>query len=97
MLEAVAYPFREAQLSEPEPLLAQLPAMPRSFGYARALLDAHHVVEAVALEPGDGQPNEPGWPNRARTWGTKASCTWRASTLSLAVLGAATHRSLGVG
>ena len=55
-------------------------------------------------------PTSLGWPNRARMWETKASCTWRTSTLSSAVkryrrlswcskqcLGAATRRSLGVG
>jgi len=53
VVETIVHPFHKAQLSELEPLLAQLPAMTRNFGYAGALPDAHHVVEAVVRESGN--------------------------------------------
>jgi hypothetical protein len=56
--EPVAYPLAEAQLSDFQPLPTQFPAAPVSFGYARTLLYAHHVVEVMLLEP----PEESGAP-----------------------------------
>ncbi len=53
MVEAVTRPSHPAQLPALEPFLAQLPLLPAAAGLrdAAALLQAHYVVDPVALEP----------------------------------------------
>ena len=61
MVEALPHPFDPTQLLPPEPFLPELPSPPVGLGEAGALLDAHHVLDAVALQPAEeaGPPKAP--------------------------------------